>query len=82
MSFYCLANLLMKQHVFVFFQMDPSTLKRYYAIYDRLLDAHNHRMHAQIKRLQIVNEMYLFPWFQVRSVCWSCLCAPCVIYVL
>ena len=57
----------MKQHVFVFFQMDPSTLKRYYAIYDQLLEAHNPKMYAQIKKLQIVNEMYLFPWFQVMA---------------
>jgi hypothetical protein len=71
-AFHCFANLLMKQHVFVFFQMDPSTLKRYYAIYDHLLENHNPRMFAQIKKLQIVNEMYLFPWFQVRSAERTC----------
>ena len=67
MSFQCLANLVMREHVFVFLQMDPSALKRYYSIYDRVLQTHNPKVFARLKQLDISNEMYLFPWLQVRG---------------
>jgi hypothetical protein len=68
MTFQCLANLVMREHVFVFLQMDSSALKRYYSIYDRVLQTHNPKMHSRFKAMEITNEMYLFPWLQV------CLC--------
>jgi hypothetical protein len=66
MAFQCLVNLILKEHVFVFYQMDPSALKRYYALYDPMLREHNTAMWEHLRKHAIVNEMYMFPWLQVR----------------
>jgi hypothetical protein len=65
LAFQCLCNLIQRDHVFVFFHMDRSILRRFYLIYERLLEQRLPELKDRLDSHGIVHEMYLFPWFQV-----------------
>jgi hypothetical protein len=82
LTFQCLANLVVSQHFFVFFQMDGALLSSYYNLFEGMLADRLPRIAAHLASIGVQPDKYLYPWLQnmylqvlpleIASRVWDC----------
>ena len=63
-TFQCLVNLMVKDHLFVFYMLNGTLIKQYLKIFDLALEKNLSAVARRLKELDISADMYLFPWIQ------------------
>ena len=75
LAFQCLANLMVKEHLFVFYRL--SHVAKYYQVFDMLLTDANPKLYRLFRQHDVRHDQFLFNWFQVRGGC-GCGVVACV----
>eukprot|EP00944_MAST-04C_sp_MAST-4C-sp1_P002406 g2406.t1 len=63
-TFQCLVNLMVKDHLFVFYMLNGELIEQYLKIFDLALEKNMSSVASRLKELDISADMYLFPWIQ------------------
>jgi hypothetical protein len=64
LTFQCLANLMVNEHLFTFYLLDAELSEVYYTLFDELLASHLPKLHRHLNSLGISISMYLMNWLQ------------------
>jgi alpha-tubulin suppressor-like RCC1 family protein len=64
LTFQCLVNLMVKEHLFVFYLLDFGLIGQYLNIFDVAFQSASPNLFVHFQELEITSDMYLFPWIQ------------------
>uniref|UniRef100_K3WR42 Rab-GAP TBC domain-containing protein n=1 Tax=Globisporangium ultimum (strain ATCC 200006 / CBS 805.95 / DAOM BR144) TaxID=431595 RepID=K3WR42_GLOUD len=64
LTFQCLANLMVNEHLFTFYLLDAELSGVYYTLFDEFLSARLPALHQHMGNIGISCSMYLMNWFQ------------------
>ena len=64
LTFQCLVNLMVKDHLFVFYLLDSSLIHQYLSLFDSALESSLNNVYVHFQNLNVNSDMYLFPWIQ------------------
>ncbi|CAI5713012.1 unnamed protein product [Peronospora effusa] len=65
LTFQCLANLMVNEHLFTFYLLDADLANVYYTLFDTFLNSRHPRLHDHLREIGVFScSMYLMNWLQ------------------